>query len=170
MLMMRTLAAVALVLLGGAGAVADPPVPKDAPAKDVELTIKASAATTTLLKDGTNANLVKLTLTFKNVSKRELKLGATGLSSGFPLVTLEVVGPDDKPVTMKEHRRVAPGGVRRNVDSHGQSRYHRGRIPQLCRSASTPVRLPMRSESDHAVVECSSHPRVRGTRSNRLQW
>jgi hypothetical protein len=105
MLMMRTLAAVGLVLLGGASAVADAPPPKDAPAKDVELSIKASAATTTLLKDGTNANPVKLTLTFKNVSDKELKLETTGLSSGFPLVTLEVVGPDNKPVPMKEHRR-----------------------------------------------------------------
>jgi hypothetical protein len=104
MLMMRTLAAVGLVLLGGASTVADTPVPKDAPAKDVELSIKASAATTTSLKDGTNANPVKLTLTFKNVSDKELKLDTTGLSCGFPLVTLEVVGPDNKPVTMTEHR------------------------------------------------------------------
>jgi hypothetical protein len=98
-----------LIVLAGERAEAAP-APKDQPAKDVQLTITASAAKTTLLKDGSNAEPVELTFTFKNVSDKELKLDTTGLRWGFPLLSLEVVGPDGKSVPAKLMTREQVGG------------------------------------------------------------
>ena len=107
---MRGSAATFLVLIGGAWGTAESPAPVSAPAQDkdkadkkappeVELTIEASAASTKLLQDGSNAEPVTLTFTFKNVSGKKLDLDTTWLEARA--LSLSVVGPDGKPLATK---------------------------------------------------------------------
>lgn len=82
-----------LVLVFGlavAAPAADPAKP------EVELTVTASSATTTITKGGENAEPVTLTFTFKNVSGKELTLDATQIE--LRMLSLKVTGPDGKAV------------------------------------------------------------------------